>query len=209
MYVPAQFEEKNLDALYDLINNNALGCLMTQHDGRLNANHIPFELCTETESLGVLKAHIARENPLFQQLQDQEEVLVVFQADQGYISPNWYPEKLQHHRAVPTWNYRVVHARGRIRIHDDEKFLRGLLARLTRQHEATQPQPWKMSDAPADYIAEQLCKIVGIEIEITDLQGKFKISQNRSLEDRQGVVNGLTKQGSLALAQSVQGTLTE
>lgn len=103
----------------------------------MDANHIPFELYTETQDLTVLKAHIARANPLFQQLQDQQEVLVVFSADQGYISPNWYPEKLQHHRAVPTWNYRVAHVRGKIRIHDDEKFLRDLLERLTRQHEAT------------------------------------------------------------------------
>lgn len=209
MYVPTQFEEKNLAALYDLINNNALGCLITQQDGLIDANHIPFELSTKPQGFGTLKAHLARENPLLQQLQDQDEVLVVFRADQGYISPNWYPEKFQHHRAVPTWNYRVVHVRGKIRIYDDEKFLRGLLARLTRQHEATQPEPWKMSDAPADYIAEELRHIVGIEIEITDLQGKFKISQNHSVENRQGVVKGLTEQGNLELAQSVQSTLSE
>lgn len=116
---------------------------------------------------------------------------VIFHADQSYISPNWYEGKHEHHRVVPTWNYRVVHVKGSIRKVDDEKYLRGVLAHLTRTHEATQPIPWKMGDAPNDFIAEQLEKIVGIEIEIDTIIGKFKVSQNRSAVDAENVAMAL------------------
>ncbi|MFO6378866.1 FMN-binding negative transcriptional regulator, partial [Pseudomonas aeruginosa] len=135
---------------------------------------------------GTLEAHVARNNPVWSELRDGDEVLVVFRAGDAYISPQWYPSKQEHHRQVPTWNYRVVHAHGRVRIRDDERYVRGLVARLTRTHEATQETPWKMTDGPADYIDEMLRLIVGIEIEITRLVGKFKLSQNKEARDIRG-----------------------
>lgn len=132
------------------------------------------------------------------------DVLVIFQGEQGYISPNWYPSKQLHHRHVPTWNYQVVHVKGKIKFLEDEKSLRGILAKLTRTHEAKQEKPWKMSDAPSDYIAAELKEIIGIEIEIQHMIGKFKLSQNRDQADAVNVVNNLEKQGQIQLAEAVK-----
>jgi transcriptional regulator len=130
----------------------------------------------------------------------------VFRGAHGYISPNWYPSKQETHRHVPTWNYEVVHVHGRIRVIDDEKFVRGVVARLTREHEARLPEPWKMSDAPADYLAEQLAHIVGIEVEISRLEGKRKLSQNRTPGDFEGAVNGVEGSGNPALAAAMRAS---
>ena len=147
---------------------------------------------------------MARANPVWQSVRDGDAVLVVFRGAQGYISPNWYPSKQETHRHVPTWNYEVVHAHGRIHVHDDEKYVRGVVARLTRQHEAGEPQPWKMGDAPADYLAEELAQIVGIEIELTRLEGKRKLGQNREQRDFDGTVRALEARGDIALASAMQ-----
>ena len=128
---------------------------------------------------------------------------MIFHADQNYISPNWYEGKQEHHRVVPTWNYRIVHVKGIIRKVNDEKYLRGILARLTRTHEATQPIPWKMGDAPKDFIEEQLEKIVAIEIEIESIVGKFKVSQNRSKQDVENIEKALENLNP-KMAQSVK-----
>ena len=209
MYLPAHFAEERPAALHDLIDKHPLGALVAYGPAGLDANHIPFELDPAAGSHGVLRAHVARNNPLWQELQNGSEVLVIFRAEQGYISPNWYPSKHETHQQVPTWNYRVVHVHGRLCIHDDERYVRGLVARLTRAHEvrAQQPRPWKMGDSEPGYIDGMLRAIVGIEVEITQMLGKYKLSQNKTLRDRQGLVEGLQATGQTALAAATLQTL--
>lgn len=203
MYVPNHFDESRTESLHGLIADHPLGVLITHGPDGLDANHLPFELDPGEGSHGVLRAHVARNNPLWQGVADGQEVLVVFRAEQAYISPNGYPSKHETHRQVPTWNYRVVHAHGRIAVRDDERYVRGVVARLTRQHEATQATPWKMGDAPQDYIDTMLKAVVGIEIEITRLVGKFKLSQNREVRDRVGAAQALIREGEAALGHAM------
>lgn len=195
MYVPAHFEESRPEALHALIAEHPFGTLVTSGPHGLDANHIPFDLAPGEGALGVLRAHVARANPVWQEIADGGEVLVMFGGGDAYISPNWYPSKHEFHKQVPTWNYRVVHAHGRIAIRDDERYVRGVVARLTRTHEASQPKPWKMTDSAPDYIDAMLKAIVGIEIEITRLIGKFKLSQNRAVPDIEGAGAALERQG--------------
>jgi transcriptional regulator len=202
MYVPAHFSVPDEEAPYRLIRENPLGILVTNGDSGLDANHIPFEVEPQPGQHGVLRAHVARGNPVWKYVREGAEVLVIFRAEDAYVSPNWYPSKHESHKQVPTWNYRVVHAHGTIAFHDDETFLRGLVGRLTRAHEASQPVPWRMDDAPPDYIAAMLKAIVGIEIAVTRLVGKFKLSQNRELRDRLSLAEALSKQGDTALGQA-------
>jgi len=195
MYVPAHFEESRPEALHDLIEKNPFGTLISQGPNGLDANHVPFVLHNRESNFGILNAHVARKNPIWQELKNNDQVLAIFQAANAYISPNWYPSKQEQHNQVPTWNYMVVHAHGRVTIHDDEKFVRGVVARLTRTHEASQPKPWKMTDSSPDYIDAMLKNIVGIEIEITRLVGKFKLSQNKVARDMLGAAEGLKATG--------------
>jgi transcriptional regulator len=178
MYVPPHFDEARTEVLHELIRRHPFGTLVTHGAGGLDANHIPFELLPGQGALGTLSAHVARANPLWQEVADGDEVLVVFRAGDAYVSPNWYPSKHETHQQVPTWNYMVAHAHGRIVVRDDERYVRGVVARLTRTHEAAQPAPWKMGDSAPDFIDTLLQKIVGLENEITRLTGKFKLSQN-------------------------------
>jgi transcriptional regulator len=208
MYVPAHFSVPDNEALYRLIRENALGILVTNGGSGLDANHIPFELEPQQGQHGVLRAHVARGNPVWKDVRDGAEVMVIFRAEDAYVSPNWYPSKHEFHKQVPTWNYRVVHVHGTITIHDDEAFLRGLVGRLTLTHEASQPVPWRMDDAPKDYIAAMLKAIVGLEIHITRLVGKFKLSQNRELRDRLSLGEALKKQGDTALGQATLDAIT-
>jgi transcriptional regulator len=203
MYVPPHFEVSNPAVLHDLIAHHPLGVLITQSESGLNANHIPFELESTVSNHGILRAHVARNNPVWQLSTNGDEVLVVFQADDAYISPNWYPSKHKTHQQVPTWNYRVVHAYGKITIHDDEKYVRALVGRLTKKHEASQPKPWKMSDAPREYMEMMVKSIVGIEIEITRIIGKFKLSQNRENRDRLNAGQMLVEQGNEVLGKAM------
>ncbi|WP_343550141.1 FMN-binding negative transcriptional regulator [Ralstonia sp.] len=207
MYIPAHFEESRPDALHDLIAQNPFGTLVTHGEQGLDANHIPFLLLPEEGQLGVLHAHVARANPVWKDVANGDEVLVIFRAGDAYISPTWYPSKHEHHKDVPTWNYRVVHAHGRITVRDDERFVRGVVARLTRAHEASQPKPWKMSDAPADYIDDLLKVIVGIEIEITRLEGKLKLGQNREARDARGAGEALKAGGAHVVGDAMLAAL--
>ncbi|MBC7479965.1 MAG: FMN-binding negative transcriptional regulator [Pseudorhodobacter sp.] len=191
MYVPAHFAEHHREVLFALIDANPLGMLVTHGAGGLDANHIPFALQKD----GRLEAHVARANPVWQEVADGAEVLVVFRAGDAYISPNWYPSKHALHRQVPSWNYRVVHAHGRITVRDDESFVRRNVARLTKTHEATQPVPWKMGDAPREYIDQMVKAIVGIESEVTRLVGKLKLSQNKDARDIAAAGQALTEGG--------------
>jgi transcriptional regulator len=191
MYLPAHFEEQRVDVLHTLIRSHPLGLLVTQGSAGLQANSIPFLIDAEPTPHGTLRAHVARANPVWRDAGG--EVLVVFEGPQAYISPGWYPSKAEHGKVVPTWNYVLVQARGRLRAIEDAAWLHALVTRLTDTHEATQAKPWAVQDAPRDYIDTMLRAIVGVEIELTALTGKWKVSQNRSAGDRDGVGRGLAQ----------------
>jgi len=203
MYLPADFNEPRVEKLHACIVQHPFGMLITHGKSGLDANHIPFELAANEGERGVLRAHVARANPVWQDIADGDEVLVVFRAGDAYISPNWYPSKHEFHKQVPTWNYIVVHAYGRISIHDDERYVRGVVARLTRTHEASLPEPWKMSDAPADYIDTMLKSIVGLQIDITRLIGKSKLGQNKASRDIRGAAVALKARGNDAMGDAM------
>lgn len=196
MYVPSHFEESRQEVLHEFIATHPFGALITHGVDGLDANHLPFELDAQVGERGLLRAHVARNNPVWQSIQNGDDVLIIFRSEDAYVSPNWYPSKHEAHKQVPTWNYRVVHAHGRITVHDDEKYVRGVVARLTRNFEAGEAIPWKMGDAPQDYIDMMLKAIVGIEIDITRLIGKFKLSQNREDRDRLNAGKVLVDKGS-------------
>ncbi|WP_421280936.1 FMN-binding negative transcriptional regulator [Aeromonas taiwanensis] len=204
MYLPPHFAVTDPETLHQLMQAHPLGALITHGELGMDANHLPFELDAGEGKQGVLRAHVARNNPLWQEVKDGDEVLVIFRAADGYISPNWYPSKQAHHKQVPTWNYAVVHAHGRIRVRDDARFVRRLLATLTRTHEAAEPTPWKMADAPRDYLEAMVAAVVGIEIEIDRLVGKFKLSQNKEEADRQGAIAALLQRGQGVLGEAMQ-----
>ena len=204
MYLPPHFTTDDPEALHQLMQAHPLGALITHGSQGLDANHLPFELDSGEGAHGVLRAHVARNNPLWQEVKEGQEVLVIFRAVEGYISPNWYPSKHVHHKQVPTWNYSVVHAHGRIQIRDDARFVRRLLANLTRHHEAGEPTPWKMADAPREYMETMVQAVVGIEIEIERLVGKFKLGQNKDEADRQGAAHALHARGLVEVASDME-----
>jgi transcriptional regulator len=203
MYLTSHFEETRTGLLHALIEENPLGVLVHGAAAGLDADHLPFELARGEGDLGYLRAHVARGNPVWTHA-DGSEVLVVFRGGDAYVSPTWYPSKHETQRQVPTWNYRVVHAHGRLRVLDDERFVRGLVARLTRRHESGLPVPWRMGDAPADYIDGLLRQIVGIEVQIERLVGKFKLSQNREPRDRLAAADTLMQRGDLGMGQAMK-----
>jgi transcriptional regulator len=200
MYLPAHFEEKRLDVLHELMQAHPFGTLVTLGADGLNANHIPFELVNDGPAFGVLRAHVARANPVWRDFSVDVEAMAIFQGPHAYITPSWYPSKQEHGKAVPTWNYMVVHAYGPLKVIDDAEWLRGLVTRLTDRHEGerTGKEPWKVTDAPADYIDKMLSAIVGIEIPVTQLVGKWKVSQNQPEANRKGVEAGLRALGDAA-----------
>lgn len=206
MYTPAHFAETRPDELHRIITTHPLGMLVTHSAKGLDADHVPFELDPGKGPLGTLTAHVARANPVWTTVPDGGDVMVVFRGPAGYVSPNWYPSKHEAHRQVPTWNYEVVHAHGRLRIRDDDKYVRAVVARLTRRHEASEPKPWKMGDAPADYLDAMVKAIVGIEVEIVRLEGKRKLSQNKEERDRDGAVAGARERGNAALSEAMART---
>jgi transcriptional regulator len=203
MYLPDPFAEIRVEEAHRILREHPLGMLVTHGASGLDADHLPFELVPDSGALGTLRAHIARANPLCNEVRAGAEVLVVFRGAHGYISPSWYPSKHETHRSVPTWNYEVVHAHGRMRLIDDPKFVGALVARLTRRHEAAETRPWKLADAPRDYLDEMLSRIVGIEIAVTRLTAKRKLSQNRDARDVAGVVEALRERNQNELASAV------
>lgn len=204
MYVPPKFAETRPEELGRIIRENPFGILVTQDGATLDADHIPFEFDADVGTHGMLTAHVARANPLWQRCPTGTAVLVVFRGVHAYISPNWYPSKHETHRQVPTWNYEVVHAHGVISIHDNERFARRIVAQLTRRHEAAESKPWKMGDSAPEFINEELRHIVGIEIAITSLIGKVKLGQNREKRDRLGAAENLDERGHSAMAQAMR-----
>lgn len=203
MYIPAHFDEPRTEVLHDLVRQYPFGMLVTHGASGLDANHIPFELDPQQGEMGMLTAHVARANPVWQDVANGDDVMVVFRVADAYVSPNWYPSKHEFHKQVPTWNYMVVHAYGRITIRDDERFVRGMVARLTRTHEASQPTPWKMTDSPTEFIDTMLKAIVGLEVEITRLVGKLKLSQNKDVDDIRGAGNALKTKGDHVIGDAM------
>ena len=195
MYIPSYHEETDLSVLHALIRAHPLGAWVTQGDGELLANHIPLLLDPTRGACGTLVGHVARSNPVWRLLSTTVESVVIFQGAQGYITPSWYPSKHAHGKAVPTWNYAVVHAHGMPRVIEDREWLLHHVTQLADTHEADQALPWKVSDAPREFIDSMLNAIVGIEIPITRLDGKWKVSQNRPKADKLGVVAGLMGRG--------------
>lgn len=207
MYNPSHFEETRPDVLRGLITAHPLGALVTLTSEGLDANHLPFELAPGDGPHGTLRAHVARNNRVWQDFSRDHDVLVIFQGPAAYITPSWYQAKKETGKVVPTYNYCVVHAHGPLVVRDDREWLRAMVTRLTDRFEATRPAPWAVADAPADYIEQMLAAIVGIEIPITRLTGKWKISQNRPVADQAEVARGLAAQGnsdSVAMAELIR-----
>ena len=208
MYEPPLHRNENLPELHALIEERVFGLLISNGAEGLIANSVPFVLDAGASRLGVLKAHLARANPQWSDLQQQPDVLVVFQGHDHYITPSWYATKRETGKVVPTWNYTMVQAKGRAKVMDDA-WLRRQIEELTRTLEQRREQPWAVGDAPADFIAMQRRAIVGIEIEILDIRGKWKTSQNRNAADRAGVIAGLEAMGdedARAMAEIVRET---
>ena len=203
MYVPPHFSEPLPEVLFDVIEKNPFGVLVTNGKSGLDANHIPFLLNRTDGPQGVLHCHVARANSVWQDIATGEEVLAVFRAAESYVSPNWYPSKHEFHKQVPTWNYIVAHAHGRVTIRDDERYIRGVVARLTRIHETSEPQPWKMSDSSRDFIDMMVKAVVGIEIEITRLVGKAKLSQNKEARDIRNAGEKLVAKGERVVGEAM------
>ncbi len=204
MYIPPHFAETRPEQLQRIIQDHPLGVLVTAAADGMDADHVPFEFDPDVGPHGLLSAHVARANPLWTRCPTGSPVMVVFRGAQAYVSPNWYPSKHEAHRQVPTWNYEVVHAHGILTVLDDERFVRRMVARLTKRHEAAEPKPWKMGDSAPEFIDGLLRSIVGIEIAITSLVGKSKLSQNKDVRDRTGAADALEQRGQTELAQRMR-----
>lgn len=200
MYLPPAFRETRPALLHALIRTRPLATLVSQADGLLDANHLPLQLCaTERTPLGILRGHVARANPLARDAATappEPPVLAIFHGPQAYITPNWYPSKAADGRAVPTWNFVVVHAHGRLRYVEDAAWLEAHLSALSAAQEAAFTPSWQLTDAPADYTRRLMAAVVGIEIEITQLVGKFKLSQNQPPANQAGIIAGLQAQAT-------------
>jgi transcriptional regulator len=198
VYVPEHFSETRLEVLQAFIERHPLATLVAMTAAGLTANHVPVRAQLRAGGTGLLQGHIARANPLWRALERGATVLAVFTGADTYVSPAWYPSKREHGKVVPTWNYAAVHVRGRIRFVEEAAWLRGLVGSLTDEHERGGSPPWRVSDAPADYIEAMLRAIVGFEIEISEVVGKFKGSQNRPAADRAAVREALRGAGRSA-----------
>ncbi|MBU4531602.1 MAG: FMN-binding negative transcriptional regulator [Hoeflea sp.] len=202
MYVPPHFAETDETAMRALIAAHPLGLLISSSATGVLANPVPF-LVSVSNSVTLLRAHLARANEQWRHVRDGAEVLVVFQGAQTYVTPSWYAAKAEHGKVVPTWNYAMVQARGSVRVHEGSDWLRPQVGELTDTHEAGRPEPWKVDDAPDAFVAAQLRGIVGIEITVRQLTGKWKVSQNRQEADRHGVHAGLTRDAEDEMAKLV------
>lgn len=210
MYLPAHFEESRPAELHRVIREFPLGILVLNGPEGLLANHIPFEL-DERDGRHVLLAHVARANSLWRDVQDGAQALVIFRAADAYVSPNWYPSKHEFHRQVPTWNYQAVHVHGPLKVQDDEKFVRAIVARLTRTHElrAGQERPWKMTDSSKEYIDGMVAAVVGIEIPVVKIVGKWKLSQNKEERDRLSAARELAASGDALTSAAMLATVPQ
>lgn len=207
MYVPSHFEETRLEVLHALMRAQPLATVVTLSAAGLNANHIPVHLAADQGPFGALRGHVARSNPFWSDRVQDVEALAIFHGAESYISPSWYPTKREHGKVVPTWNYAVVHAYGPLRVIDDPGWLRTQLEALVSRHEAQSAAPWSIADAPPDFIKRMIESIVGFEIVISRLTGKWKVSQNQPAINRASVIEALRQRGdpnALDVAQLVE-----
>ena len=210
MYIPKAFEETRIPVLHGLIRSQPFSSLVTLGGSGLFASHLPLVLEERSDSLGILKGHLSRANPQWRDFSSDVQALAIFAGPQHYITPSWYPEKLSSGKVVPTWNYAVVQAYGHLKLMEDTEWLLDHLQTLTHIHESPFAEPWKITDAPADYIHSLSKGIIGFELHISRLEGKWKVSQNRSETDRHGVVNGLGQletEASEAMKSLVEDTM--
>jgi transcriptional regulator len=207
MYLPKQFEESRTEVLHALVRKRSFGALVVMTGDGLSVDHIPFLIDSTTGPLGALRGHVARANPILRATLGDVDAVAIFQGPDHYITPSWYATKEETGKVVPTWNYVVVHAYGRLRFMDDELWLREHVNHLTRQHEGARGKPWKVSDAPDEYVSKLLGAIVGVEMPIARLSGKWKLGQNRPDADRTGMIDGLLQdndQSAEALATLIR-----
>ena len=202
MYLPKHFEQHDRTTLIALMRERPLATLIVAADDGPSADLIPLEYVADAGAHGTLRGHVARANPLWQRA--GMKALAVFTGPEAYISPGWYASKQEHGKVVPTWNYTMVQARGTLAAVDDAPWLHALVGQLTDRHEAKQAEPWAVSDAPEDFVGQQLRAIVGIEIPIARIEGKWKVSQNRVAADREGVACGLREAGADVMAREVE-----
>jgi transcriptional regulator len=195
MYQPAHFRVDDLEPMHALMRAHPLAALVSGGAAGLYATHMPTVL-KDDGPYGVVEFHLARANPHWKILADESEALIIFQGPEGYITPNWYPSKTEHAKVVPTWNYAAVHAYGRPEVMQDKDWLRRHVGELTTQQERSEALPWALSDAPESYVEAMLRGIVGFRFAITRLEGKWKMSQNREIKDREGVVKGLAQRAT-------------
>jgi transcriptional regulator len=203
MYQPPAFREDRIEVQHALIRKHPLGLLITAGPAGLLANLFPFLIDADGAGNGTLRLHMARANPQWRELEAVEECLAVFQGPQDYVTPSWYATKRETGKVVPTWNYATVHAWGRPRVMNDDKWLRRQIEDLTASREAPRAEPWAVGDAPEDFVAMQMRAIVGIEIPVSRIEGKWKMSQNRPEPDRAGVIAGFREMGRDAIAALV------
>jgi len=192
MFKPPMFVEEREEVIHDLIHSNSFGTLISLEDGELAADHLPLLFKPHLGEKGVLHAHISKGNSLLKKHEAGQKVMVIFHGTHHYISPSWYASKAEHEKVVPTWNYAVVHVHGTLKIIEDHDWLLNHINEQTDANEQHYETPWKVSDAPEKYIEGQLKGIVGVEIEITRFEGKWKMSQNKNTADKKGIVKGLS-----------------
>ena len=212
MYLPRMFREERIEVLHAMMLEIGAAAVVGQGPEGPIASHVPIEIDPEPAPWGTIRCHFALPNPHAQSIADGQELLLIFQGPQGYVTPSWYPTKRETGKVVPTWNYVAIHAYGTATTFEDVAALRAHLGALTNRFEAGAAVPWKISDAPPDYIDGMCRAIVGIEIRLTRIEGKWKVSQNRTRHDRLGVINGLRAQGgeaSLKMAELVEAAMDE
>jgi transcriptional regulator len=195
MYVPGHFKQEDVVVLHEALRERAFATLVTSTADGLEASHVPMVLDADPRPFGTLVGHVARASPQWRTARTDVPALAIFLGPDAYVSPAWYPTKQDTGKVVPTWNYVAVHATGTLRFFEDADRLLALVTRLTEAHEAGRPNAWAVTDAPADYVQTMLKAIVGFELTITRLEGKWKMSQNRPAADRAGVITGLTQEG--------------
>lgn len=195
MYLPKHFEQLDVEAMHELMQRHPLGTLITIGPDGLCADHVPLHFLKESECHGVLRGHVPRSNPVWQHTSAADEPLIIFQGPDAYITPSWYATKKETGKVVPTWNYAVVHVYGSVRAIEDAAWIRTHLEQLTDQQEGSFSDPWAVSDAPHSYTEALIASLVGIEVTITRMIGKWKVSQNRHAADREGVAAGLIRHG--------------
>ena len=195
MYTPKHFEEPRIEVLHELMRARPLATLVTLTSGGLNANHVPLHLADTPAPFGTLRGHVARANPVWRDFAKDVEALAMFHGPDCYITPSWYATKQETGKVVPTWNYAVVHAYGTLRIIDDAVWVRAQIEALTAHNEAGFARPWSVSDAPHEYTEKRIGAIVGFEIVITKLTGKWKVSQNQPAQNQASVIEGLNNSG--------------